>query len=48
MMACPELAQEREFLEMLPRVDNYTLGDGALSLNRARMAPLARFRAAGE
>jgi copper homeostasis protein (lipoprotein) len=46
MMACPELDQEREFLEMLSRVDNYTLGDGMLSLNRARMAPLARFREA--
>jgi copper homeostasis protein (lipoprotein) len=44
MMACPDLEQEREFLEMLGRVDNYTLGDGMLSLNRARMAPLARFR----
>lgn len=44
MMACPELEQEREFLDMLGRVDNYTLGDGRLSLNRARMAPLARFR----
>lgn len=47
MMACPELDQEREFLAMLSRVDNYTLGDGTLSLNRARMAPLARFREAG-
>lgn len=45
-MACPELEQEREFLEMLGRVDNYSLGEGGLSLNRARMAPLARFREA--
>ena len=44
MMACPEL--EREFVAALARVDNYTLGDGVLSLNRARMAPLARFRTA--
>ena len=44
MMACPELEREREFLEMLTRVDNYSIGDGMLSLNRARMAPLARFR----
>ena len=44
MMACPELEQEREFLDMLGRVDNYALGEGGLSLNRARMAPLARFR----
>jgi heat shock protein HslJ len=46
MMACPELEQEREFLDMLGRVDNYSLGEGGLSLNRARMAPLARFREA--
>lgn len=44
MMACPDLEREREFLDMLERVDNYSLGDGTLSLNRARMAPLARFR----
>src|SRR5690606_22593473 len=46
-MACPELAQESEFLDVLGRADNYSLGDGELSLNRARMAPLARFREAG-
>lgn len=46
MMACPELEREREFLAMLARVDSYTIGDGTLSLNRARMAPLARFRPA--
>ena len=43
-MACDDLALEQEFLEVLPRVDNYTLADNVLSLNRARMAPLARFR----
>jgi heat shock protein HslJ len=48
MMACPELDREREFLETLARIDNYALGDGVLSLNRARMAPLARFRAVDE
>jgi copper homeostasis protein (lipoprotein) len=46
MMACPDLEREREFLAMLSDVDNYTLGDGVLSLSRARMAPLARFREA--
>lgn len=44
LMACPELEQEREFFDTLRRVDNYSLGEGGLSLNRARMAPLARFR----
>ena len=47
MMACPELEQGREFLDMLRRVDNYSVGDAGLSLNRARMAPLARFREVG-
>lgn len=44
MMACPELERERAFLDVLARVDNYSIADGTLSLNRARMAPLARFR----
>jgi copper homeostasis protein (lipoprotein) len=48
MMACPELDLEREFFEALARVDNYTISEGMLSLNRARMAPLARFRAGAE
>jgi copper homeostasis protein (lipoprotein) len=48
LMACPELERERAFLDVLARVDNYTFADGVLSLNRARMAPLARFRAGGE
>jgi copper homeostasis protein (lipoprotein) len=47
MMACPDLDREREFLDALTRVDNYTLGEGVLSLNRARMAPLARFSTDG-
>lgn len=45
LMACAELERERQFLEMLAHVDNYSTGDGMLSLNRARIAPLARFRA---
>jgi copper homeostasis protein (lipoprotein) len=48
LMACPELERERAFLDALARVDNYTIGEGVLSLNRARMAPLARFRRGDE
>lgn len=48
MMACPELERERAFLDALVRVDNYAIAEGVLSLNRARMAPLARFRVSGE
>lgn len=44
MMACDHLDQEHAFFEALERTDNYALGDDdSLSLNRARMAPLARF-----
>lgn len=44
MMACPDMSIEQGFFEVLRMADNYSLsGDGKLSLNRARMAPLARF-----
>lgn len=44
MKACPDMSIESAFLEMLKMADNYSLSDdGMLSLNRARMAPLARF-----
>jgi copper homeostasis protein (lipoprotein) len=49
MMACPDMSVETQFLEILGMADNYSVGeDGMLSLNRARMAPLARFVAAEE
>ena len=48
LMACPDMDLEGQFLEVLAMVDNYSVGeDGRLSLNRARMAPLARFENAG-
>jgi copper homeostasis protein (lipoprotein) len=44
MKACPDMSVESAFLEVLMQADNYAVGEGgALSLNRARMAPLARF-----
>jgi len=44
MMACPDMTIENQFMEVLKMVDNYSLGeDGTMTLNRARMAPLARF-----
>ena len=45
MMACMNMEIEGELLRILQSVDNYTLSaDGTtLSLNKARMAPLARF-----
>lgn len=45
LMACPNPEMEEAFKEVLSRADNYSLNeDGTmLSLNKARMAPLARF-----
>jgi copper homeostasis protein (lipoprotein) len=43
MMACPAMEKERIISELLKEVDNYSIGDNQLSLNKARMAPLARF-----
>ena len=45
MLACPELDTENAFKKVLETVDNYTISGGMLSLNKARMAPLARFKA---
>lgn len=43
MMACVDMATEQEFKKILEIVDNYTINDKKLSLNKARMAPLAIF-----
>ena len=45
MMACPDMELESQFLPVLEMADNYTISsDGKyLSLNKGRMAPLARF-----
>ena len=44
LMACPNMEIESGLLKALESADNYTLSEkGTLSLNRARMAPLARF-----
>jgi len=46
MMACVQgMDTEQSFHEVLGMVDNYSLAGDHLSLNRARMAPLARFEA---
>jgi heat shock protein HslJ len=42
-MACPGVETEPRFLEVLERADSYFLRGDTLVLNRARMAPLARF-----
>jgi len=46
MMACPSgMEVEKAFHEVLRSADNYSLNGDHLTLNRARMAPLARFEA---
>jgi heat shock protein HslJ len=47
MMACLNMEIENELKRVLEMTDNYSLSDDGkfLSLNRARMAPLARFEA---
>ena len=46
MMACAKDKIESEFLKVIETVDNYAILGDTLSLNRARMAPLAKFIAA--
>jgi heat shock protein HslJ len=48
LMACPDMETEKLFMEVLQMADNYTIADSVLSLNKARMAPLARFKLAEE
>ena len=43
MMACEHMADEDALAKVLDTVDNYSLSGNTLSLNKARMAPLARF-----
>ena len=45
MMACPDMKTEQAFGEMLEKVDNYSINENQMTLNKARMAPLARFEA---
>src|SRR5690606_29703323 len=43
MMACEQMEIETGFKKVLEQADNYTIKGDTLSLNKARMAPLARF-----
>jgi len=45
LMACPQMDVEAEFLKVLQMADNYYVSGDTLVLNKARMAPLARFQA---
>lgn len=48
MMACENMELEQELSRVLETVDNFTQNEGVLSLNKARMAPLAVFKAVTE
>lgn len=45
MMACEKIQMENEYFKMLATADSYYVVGDTLILNRARMAPLARFKA---
>jgi copper homeostasis protein (lipoprotein) len=44
-MACTDMTTESEFFKVFELADNYTLNGDTLFLNKARMAPLAKFHA---
>jgi len=44
-MACIDMEKETTFMEALQKVDNYAIQGKILSLNKGRMAPLAKFEA---
>ena len=46
--ACPDMNVEMDFMRVLETADSYHVDDQELILYRARMAPLARFRAVTE
>ena len=43
MIACDDLATEKAFTEALLTADNYSVNGNTLTLNKGRMAPLAKF-----
>lgn len=45
LMACGDMSKEKEFMEVLEKSDNYAIKGNILSLNKSKMAPLAKFEA---
>lgn len=43
MIACDDLETERAFVNALLAADNYSVNGTTLTINKARMAPLAKF-----
>ncbi|MEM9144540.1 MAG: META domain-containing protein, partial [Bacteroidota bacterium] len=44
LMACPDMTLSNTFDQMLGQVDNYSINDSILSLNKGKRAPLAQFK----
>lgn len=44
LMACDNMETEQKFHGVLLKIDNYSLNNDTLSLSKARMAPLAKFK----
>jgi heat shock protein HslJ len=42
-MACDDMTIESEFMKAISEADNYFVDEQNLVLNKAKMAPLARF-----
>lgn len=45
LMACMDMSTENEFMDVFGRADNYAIQGNILSINKAKMAPLAKFEA---
>jgi len=45
-MYCSNMDTEKQFLEVLSKADNYSLDGETMTLNKAKMAPLAKFEVA--
>ena len=44
LMACPDMNTAQQFMEVLQKADHYQIDGDMLTLNKAKMAPLARFK----
>jgi|GEM_PF-1280974 len=45
LRACENIAIEKQFMAVLEKADNYSLLNKTMTLNKAKMAPLATFKA---
>lgn len=45
MKACIDMSDEKNLIDVLNKTDNFNINGSILSINKARMAPLAKFEA---